>query len=82
MVLHLTHIIAHPAVNPGPLYRAGEGMRCHLCGSASWVVGRITAECGRCAHPHLLASPGAPAIPRPALSADDPAHDHSTRKAA
>lgn len=78
MVLHLTHIIEHPAVNPGPLYRMGEGMRCQHCGTSNWIIGRLTAECARCDTPHLLASPGAPAIHRPA---PDPALD-SDRKAA
>lgn len=77
MVLHLTHIIEHPALNPGPLYRAGEGMGCLHCGTSNWVVGRITAECGRCGSPHLLATPGAPAIPRPLDDETTP-----TRKAA
>lgn len=79
MVLHLTHVIEHPALNPGPLYRTGEGMRCQQCGAANWVIGRVTAQCGRCDQPYLLAAPGAPAIPRPAI---DEMQDTPTRKAA
>lgn len=79
MTLHLTQIIDHTPVNPGPLYRTGEAMRCTQCGGSNWVVGRITAQCGRCDQPHLLASPGAPAIPRPAA---DPEADTPSRKAA
>jgi hypothetical protein len=48
-----------PARGYQPLYRSG--MRCPGCAGANWHVGRISAECARCA----TALPLAPAEPQP-----------------
>lgn len=32
-----------------PLYRGDEPNHCPGCGGQQWIIGRMTAECGRCA---------------------------------
>lgn len=44
-----------PAVALVPLYTAGT--RCPACASSNWLIGRISAECGQCSYPLLLAHP-------------------------
>lgn len=34
-----------------------SGMPCPSCGAASWLVGRITAECSQCTFPLQLPHP-------------------------
>ncbi|PHP19539.1 hypothetical protein CG471_11815 [Sphingobium sp. IP1] len=44
------------------LYRPGQPNHCPGCGASQWLVGRATAECGRCATAIPIISPAVPGI--------------------
>lgn len=43
----------HPLI---PIYYPGEGSRCPCCSGRQWHVGRVGAECARCAFVAPLAA--------------------------
>lgn len=44
-----------PAAALVPLYQSGT--RCPACAAGNWLVGRVSAECGQCGYPLMLAHP-------------------------
>jgi hypothetical protein len=49
-----------------PIYYPGEGSRCPCCSGRQWYVGRVGAECARCAFvAPLAASSTAPDLGKP-----------------